>query len=566
MRRPLIRPRRIAAAAGPGGLAAGRDGVRRGLFAFVQRHRQRRRRSREDPRRRSRERAAGRAGRRRRDRFHDRVLDQGERGRQHRPRRGLRREHRMDQRQHRRRPRPLQPGPQVRRVDRRRRRRVRRVRQRHRRSDDLRHASVLDNQWHHVAVQRRRSDGFLSLYVDGTLQASADGPDGDVSYPDNGVPGNFCGGPCTNSDPFLVLGAEKHDAGAAFPSYEGLLRRAADLQRRSLCGELHAAACAVPRRRRDGRALPLRRRRRRDRERHQRHRRRSRARRHPALDAVRSRRSGRPTRRSMSARSASTRRSAARRSRAASQNPVDIVAAPGDTTRLFIVEQAGRIRIIRDGTRRDDAVPRRHVEDDRRRRAGPARPRVPSELRDESPALRLLHAQQRRCADHRALRAQRRPSGAGRRRERARAARDSAFGCPNHNGGKLAFRSDGYLYIGTGDGGGGNDPWFPDGNGQNFGTRLGKMLRVDVNIETPPYYAIPPTNPFAGMTCNGAGTGTCPEIWALGLRNPFRFSLRSAHRRPVHRRRRPGRARGSRLRAVRERQPGATTAGRSAKA
>ena len=85
---------------------------------------------------------------------------------------------------------------------------------------------VLDGLWHHVAVQRRRADGRLEIYVDGALDALASGalgPDGDVSYPDNGVPGNFCGGPCTNSDPFLVLGAEKHDAGPSYPSYSGWL-------------------------------------------------------------------------------------------------------------------------------------------------------------------------------------------------------------------------------------------------------------------------------------------------------------------------------------------------------
>lgn len=81
--------------------------------------------------------------------------------------------------------------------------------------------SVLDDVWHHIAVQRRRSDGRLWLFVDGALQAEADGPDGDVSYPDDGVPGDFCGGPCVNSDPFLVIGAEKHDAGAAYPSFNG---------------------------------------------------------------------------------------------------------------------------------------------------------------------------------------------------------------------------------------------------------------------------------------------------------------------------------------------------------
>lgn len=86
--------------------------------------------------------------------------------------------------------------------------------------------NVLDGAWHHVAVQRRRSDGRLELFVDGGLDAFASGalgPDGDVSYPDDGVPGNFCGGPCTNSDPFLVLGAEKHDAGPSFPSFAGWL-------------------------------------------------------------------------------------------------------------------------------------------------------------------------------------------------------------------------------------------------------------------------------------------------------------------------------------------------------
>jgi len=82
--------------------------------------------------------------------------------------------------------------------------------------------NVLDGQWHHVAVQRRRSDGWMWLFVDGNLGAQADGPDGDVSYPDDGVPGNFCGGPCTNSDPYLVIGAEKHDVGpASYPPYSG---------------------------------------------------------------------------------------------------------------------------------------------------------------------------------------------------------------------------------------------------------------------------------------------------------------------------------------------------------
>ncbi len=112
----------------------------------------------------------------------------------------------------------------------------------------------------------------------------------------------------------------------------------------------------------------------------------------------------------------------------------------------------------------------------------------------------------------------------------------------NHNGGQLAFGPDGYLYIGTGDGGGGGDP---QNNAQSPGTLLGKMLRIDVEqtntsiqvnsvnnfiflplipktSPTPPgsqAYRIPPDNPFVG---NAEYRG---EIWALGLRNPWRFSF-----------------------------------------
>jgi hypothetical protein len=84
-------------------------------------------------------------------------------------------------------------------------------------------SNILDNEWHHIAVQRRRSDGMLWLYVDGRLEAEGAGPGGDISYPVDAVPGNFCGGPCLNSDPFLVIGAEKHDAGPQFPSFAGWL-------------------------------------------------------------------------------------------------------------------------------------------------------------------------------------------------------------------------------------------------------------------------------------------------------------------------------------------------------
>ena len=84
----------------------------------------------------------------------------------------------------------------------------------------------------------------------------------------------------------------------------------------------------------------------------------------------------------------------------------------------------------------------------------------------------------------------------------------------NHNAGDIAFGPDGYLYIGFGDGGSGGDPW---GNGQNTETFLGKMLRIDVDNGTP--YSIPADNPFVG------NSDVLDEIWAIGMRNPWRISF-----------------------------------------
>jgi glucose/arabinose dehydrogenase len=98
----------------------------------------------------------------------------------------------------------------------------------------------------------------------------------------------------------------------------------------------------------------------------------------------------------------------------------------------------------------------------------------------------------------------------------------------NHNGGNLAFGPDGFLYAGIGDGGGGNDSTHgPIGNAQNSNTLFGKMLRIQITAASGSY-GIPPDNPNAGNSlCNLNGTGAqpCPEIFALGMRNPWRWSF-----------------------------------------
>ena len=87
----------------------------------------------------------------------------------------------------------------------------------------------------------------------------------------------------------------------------------------------------------------------------------------------------------------------------------------------------------------------------------------------------------------------------------------------NHNGGQVTFGPDSYFYVGLGDGGSGGDP---RGHGQNLRTLLGTILRIDVStLDETGSYAVPPDNPFVGVQ------GARPEIWAYGLRNPWRFSF-----------------------------------------
>ena len=194
--------------------------------------------------------------------------------------------------------------------------------------------------------------------------------------------------------------------------------------------------------------------------------------------------------------------------------PLYAVAPPGDTARLFIVEQTGRIRVMRHDTLL--ATPFLDLT---------GQVRYANEGGLLSLAFHPGYAQNGQffmdyvgSADS-TIHVARYHVSATDANVADPASAQIILSVPhkqytNHYGGLVVFGPDGYLYVGIGDGGGAGDP---SGNGQNTASLLGKILRLDVDGGTP--YAIPPTNPFVGQP------PALPEIWAYGLRNPWRFSF-----------------------------------------
>ncbi|MFY9549540.1 MAG: PQQ-dependent sugar dehydrogenase [Thermoanaerobaculia bacterium] len=378
--------------------------------------------------------------------------------------------------------------------------------------------NVLDDRWHHVAVERRRTDGHLWLFVDGLLETEADGPDGDISYPDAATP-------AAPNDPFLVFGAEKHDAGPAFPSYSGrldeiristVLRYSGTFTRPRSAFTPDASTAALYH-----------------------------------LDEATgdvvgdtSGAAGGPSNgdRRFGGSPAGPEWSATDVAplggnpsvtltllTSAVSAPVHITHAGDASGRLFIVEKGGYIRIFKNGA----VLPTPFLDihtlvsgsseqgllsvafhpdyanngtffvyyTDKIATPGDitlARYQVSADpdVADSNSAVIVL------VVPH--------PTNA------------------NHNGGQLFFSPiDGFLYMGTGDGGGGGD--VPN-NAQNLNVLLGKMLRLDVNgtgaipcgQSAPAPYGIPLSNPFVGAS-------GCDEIWAYGVRNPWRFSFDRAN-------------------------------------
>lgn len=185
--------------------------------------------------------------------------------------------------------------------------------------------------------------------------------------------------------------------------------------------------------------------------------------------------------------------------------PVAMLQAPGDSSRWFVVEQAGRVRVFVNDPMTPTFTTFVQITDrvDNGGEMGllgmafhpnfPADPRVFLSYTNED-AGRVLRISEFRS------------NGTGATLDPGSERILLVIGQPqsNHNGGNIAFGPDGYLYSGVGDGGGANDQHGAIGNGQLMTTLLGKMLRIDVNGVLP--YAIPPDNPFAGNQLCGASS------------------------------------------------------------
>ena len=214
--------------------------------------------------------------------------------------------------------------------------------------------------------------------------------------------------------------------------------------------------------------------------------------------------------------------------------PMYVRAAPGDDERLFIVEQDGYIRILKDGVVQDppflDITDRVAQNNDERGFLGlafhpdyqqngrffvfyteeagsPGDQTIAEYTRSDNPDLAVAQA-----------------DGFGMEVQKLITVPDSQG---NHNGGMIDFSPiDGYLYIGLGDEGGANDQHGQFGNGQNLSTMWGKILRIDVDTAMAPKpYAIPPGNMTAVPANNPTQGEVVPEIWSFGWRNPWRFAF-----------------------------------------
>ncbi len=189
--------------------------------------------------------------------------------------------------------------------------------------------------------------------------------------------------------------------------------------------------------------------------------------------------------------------------------PLDLQSVPGDAERLYVVEQGGRIRIVRNGQ-----IAGTFLDVAGRLSSGGERGLLGLAFHPQFATNRRFFVNYTNPAGDTHISEFRASSADAADPASERVLLEVGQPFANHNGGGLAFDNAGRLLIALGDGGSGGDPL---NNGQKLGTLLGKILRIDVDAGSP--YAVPADNPFR------ATAGAHPEIWAYGLRNPFRIAI-----------------------------------------
>ncbi len=198
-------------------------------------------------------------------------------------------------------------------------------------------------------------------------------------------------------------------------------------------------------------------------------------------------------------------------------SPVYVTAPPGDTRRIFVVEQDGTIRVVRGGKR----LSRPFLDLRAKVTSGGEQGLLSMAFAPDYARTRRFYVNYTDRGGMQSVVEYRR-SKDSRDRALTSGARlvlryDGVE--PNHNGGLLLFGPDRLLYMGTGDGGGANDQHGARGNAQDLGSLLGKILRIDPRPSGAAPYGVPSSNPFAGRS------GARGEIYSYGLRNPWRFSF-----------------------------------------
>ncbi|HET6796719.1 MAG TPA: PQQ-dependent sugar dehydrogenase [Gemmatimonadales bacterium] len=196
--------------------------------------------------------------------------------------------------------------------------------------------------------------------------------------------------------------------------------------------------------------------------------------------------------------------------------PLYLTTPPGDLHRLFIVEKTGGIRIVKDGS----LLPAAFLDLSGQVSGGSEQGLLGLAFYPDYTTSGLFVVHYTDPAGNTRLstfHVSSDPDVADPATEQVILTAEQPF--DNHNGGQIAFGPDGFLYLGLGDGGGGNDP---QGRGQDLSDLLGSILRLDVSPGNS--YTVPPDNPFVGQQ-----PAVRPEVWSYGLRNPWRFSFDRAN-------------------------------------